>query len=225
MATLIAANCKSAKVHGQHAFQCLRVGLLATVLKTNYGRLSFICPLRWPCELLRCLVLFHRLRKLAQFLQHSPQPHVNGSISRLLFSRILVAKPCAVIVLRLKGVIANFHVVSGLKRHFHRVITLVHWWPAAGTRALVIIAGILRWRLRSPRWWDGFRHGWRIRLAGTAAAPAPDAKDVGQWVRIAVLLVGLLLVYLGDDVFHRAISGARWRRGLRKHPCAEENHR
>jgi hypothetical protein len=40
-----------------------------------------------------------------------------------------------------------------------------------------------------------------------AATPAPDAKDVGQWVRIAVLLVRLLLVYLGDDVVHRAISG------------------
>ena len=56
------------------------------------------------------------------------------------------------------------------------------------------------------------------------ATPAPDANDVGEWVRIAVLLVRLLLVYLGDDLVHRAPRGTRWRRGLRKHPCAENNH-
>ncbi len=39
------------------------------------------------------------------------------------------------------------------------------------------------------------------------ATPAPDANDVGEWVRIAVFLVRLLLVYLGDDVVYRALSG------------------
>jgi hypothetical protein len=38
------------------------------------------------------------------------------------------------------------------------------------------------------------------------ATPAPDANDVGEWVGIAVLLARLLLVYLGDDVVHLALS-------------------
>lgn len=123
---------------------------------------------------------------------------MNGSISRLLFNRILVAEQCAVIVICPEGVIANFHVVSGLKRQFHRIITLVHWGPA-GTRALVF-AGILRLR-------RGFWKGWRRLLAGMVATPAPNANHVVEWVRIAVLLVRLLFVYLGDDVIHRALSG------------------
>src|SRR6478609_2095097 len=147
---------------------------------------------------------------------------MNGSVSRLLFSGILVAQQCAAIVLRLKGVIADFHVVSGLKRHLHRVITLVHWGPA-GTRTLVF-AGILRLWRGFGSLWRGFGKSWRRLLAGTAATPAADANDVGQRVRIAVLLARLLLVYLGDDVVHRALSGTRWRRRLRKHPRAENNH-
>jgi len=54
-------------------------------------------------------------------------------------------------------------------------------------------------------------------------APAKDASDLRERVRIAVVLLGLLLVYLGDDVVHRAVSRTRKRLGLRKHPCAEDN--
>jgi hypothetical protein len=57
-----------------------------------------------------------------------------------------------------------------------------------------------------------------------ATTPAPNANHVGEWVRIAVLLARLLLVYLGDNVVHRTIRRTGWRRRLRKHPCAEENH-
>jgi hypothetical protein len=54
-------------------------------------------------------------------------------------------------------------------------------------------------------------------------APAPDASDLRKRVRIAVALFRLLLVYLGNDVVHRAVSGTRKRLGLRKHPYAEDN--
>src|SRR5262249_27722030 len=124
---------------------------------------------------------------------------MNGDISRLFFNRILVAHQCAVVVLRLKVFIANFNVVSCLKRRLHCLFALVHWRPA-GTRALVG-TGSFDWR-------RGLWKGRRCPLAGTVATPTEDALDVGKRVGIAVLLFRLLLVHLGDDVVNRALSGA-----------------
>jgi hypothetical protein len=56
-------------------------------------------------------------------------------------------------------------------------------------------------------------------------APPPDARDLREGVRIAVVLFGLLLVYLGDDVINRAVGGARRRRGLRSHARAQDKER
>ncbi len=62
-----------------------------------------------------------------------------------------------------EGVIANFDVVSGLKRHLHRVITLVHWSPA-GTRALVFA-------------WDSSLVAWILeRLAASACLNGRDTS-------------------------------------------------
>src|SRR5215813_3108601 len=124
---------------------------------------------------------------------------MNGSISGLFFDRIVVPLHCAVIVLCREGVIANFDVVRGLKRHLHCIITLVYGNPA-GTCTLVS-AGILR--LRRRRSWKG----WRCMLYCLVATPPPDANDIRQWVWMVVLLFRLLLVHLGDDVVDRAVCG------------------
>jgi len=156
------------------------------VLKTNYGGLSssnhFLAR-----RFLRCLVLFHGLRKLL-VSRTSPQPHVNGSISWLLFAASLLAQQCAVIVIGREGVIANFHVVAASTPSPSRSS---HLSPdPAGTRSLVV-AGVLRWWRRFWRWsasacWHG-------------RDTSPQCKDVWQWVRIAALSCSIAACVPRDD--------------------------